>query len=495
MLAVVDIEYIRKKHFLEGWSIRKISTQLDVSRQSVRKAIADAERKPYTLTKAKPCPVMDPYHDIIAQWLEQDKLAPKKQRHTAKRIYDRLYTEHQFLGSESAVRRYVARLRSEIDGPNIEPFFVLTAEPGEVAQVDWGQAEVKIKGVTTTVHIFCLRMKASSVPFVWACLHERMEAFLEGHVRAIVWLGGVPAKFIYDNLTTAVRKILHGHERDLQERYITLRSHYLFDSIFCNPESGNEKGSVEGLVRLVRRNALTPVPKVDSIEELNRLLLAWCERQREIHRQAWEAEKAALRPLPVQEFRPCITHMLPVNKLSLITYDRNRYSVPTEFIKQNLRVDVYSDRLEMWHRDKKVAEHVRLPGRGHASLQLMHYLTALARKPFAVNHAAVVRELPEPYQEARCVLCEGSPSGYRELVQILLLHREFPAEAVREAVTQALAKRRLTAEEIRQDLINATLPTPTTSPVTVPQSLAEVSVSVGNPNVYNTLIERCTHES
>ncbi|MGI6544688.1 MAG: hypothetical protein ACOX44_17045 [Limnochordia bacterium] len=107
MLAVVDIEYIRKKHFLEGWSIRKISTQLDVSRQSVRKAIADADRKPYTLTKAKPCPVMDPYHDIIAQWLEQDKLAPKKQRHTAKRIYDRLYTEHQFLGSESVVSRQV----------------------------------------------------------------------------------------------------------------------------------------------------------------------------------------------------------------------------------------------------------------------------------------------------------------------------------------------------------------------------------------------------
>jgi len=488
LLSVVDIEYIRKKHYLEGWSIREISKRLDVSRQSVRKALASAERKTYTLRKPKVCHVMDGYRDIITAWLESDKTAPKKQRHTAKRIFDRLCQEYQFTGSDRTVRHYVQKLREQIEEPSIEPYFILTADPGEMAQVDWGHAHAIIDDVDTIVHLFCLRFRASGVSFVWASLHERMEAFLEGHVRAFTWLGGIPAKIVYDNLSTAVRKILKDHERDLHERFVTLRSHYLFESIFCNPYAGNEKGDIENLVGTVRRNALTPVPKVKTIDELNTHILAWCERQRSLHQQKWEAEKAALRPIPVATFRPCTSWVLPVNKLSLVTYDRNRYSVPTEYMGQNLRVDAYSDRLEIWHLDQKVAEQVRLFGRNRNSLQLSHYLSALARKPFAVTHAAVVRDLPEPYQQARTLLCEGNPSGYRELVQILLLHREFPADALQEAVIRALDRRRLVADEIRQDLLNAQAVT-CRHGNNITHQLTDVRVPVGRPNIYNVLME------
>lgn len=488
MLSVVDIEYIRKKHYVEGWSIREISKRLDVSRQSVRKALASAERKPYTLTKPKACPVMDPYQATIMEWLKSDQTAPRKQRHTAKRIYDRLCREHQFTGSERTVRDYVRKLRRQLEGPQIEPYFVLTADPGEMAQVDWGQANVKLNGINTEVHLFCLRLRASGVSFVWASPHERMEAFLEGHVRAFNWLGGVPAKIVYDNLSTAVRKMLDGHQRELQDRFVTLRSHYLFDSIFCNPASGNEKGDVENLVGTVRRNALTPVPEVTSIDELNAMLMTWCEQQRDINAKGWGIERPALRALPCVDFKPCTSVVLPVNKLSLVTYDRNRYSVPTEYIGRNLRVDVYTDKLEIWHLDRKVAEHCRLFGRNKNSLQLMHYLSALARKPFAVTHAAVVRDLPEPYQQARKLLCEGNSAGYRELVRILLLHQEFTADDLREAVVRALARRRLTADEIRQDLINAQTCT-SAGKAALAHKLADVKVPVGNPSTYNELLK------
>lgn len=488
MFKVVDIEFIRKSHFVEGWSIRKIARQMEISRQSVRKALKSAEPWTYTLKAPRGCPVMDPYRQAIVEWLEADKTAPRKQRHTAKRIYDRLKDEYKFTGGESTVRRYVARLRRELGGPDIEPFFVLKASPGEMAQIDWGQATVRIGGVETVVYLFCLRLRSSGVPYVCAFRRDKTEAFLEGHVRAFKWLGGVPEKCVYDNLTTAVRKVLTGHERELQERFITLRSHYLFESVFCNRAAGHEKGGVEHLVGYVRRNALVPVPDVDSLDELNGHLLAWCEKERARLIEAWREEETRLRLLPAEAFRPCTTRLLRVNPFSLITLDRNRYSVPTEFIGDVVRVDVYSERLEIYRGEKRIAEHDRQAGRNQTQLKLEHYLTALARKPYAVTNAAVVRDLPEPYQQVRAYLCRSDSSGYREMTRVLLLHREFSAEAVREALIANLRTGHLTADEVRQTILNARRSKAEGS-ATVPQALSDVAVRVGDPRRYDDLLK------
>lgn len=163
MLRMVDIEYIRKKHFIEGWSIRKISKNLCIARQTVRKALQSSEIPRYNLSKVKSCPVLDPYKDIVNEWLKQDITAPKKQRHTARRIYQRLCEEYQFKGSESTVRRFVRMLKQKAT----EVFIPLAAGWGEQAQVDWGRAKVYINGQLTEVSLFCLRLKASLVPFVW----------------------------------------------------------------------------------------------------------------------------------------------------------------------------------------------------------------------------------------------------------------------------------------------------------------------------------------
>lgn len=486
MLTVVDIEFIRKRHFVDGWGIRKIAAQLEVSRVTVRKAIRSAEPWRYTLKAPRPCPVMDPFREIILTWLRDDKSAPRKQRHSAKRIYDRLCAEHGFTGSEPSVRRYVARLRVEVDGQTKVPDLVLAADAGEMAQVDWGQAKVRIAGVEQTVHIFCLRLRASGVFFVWAAPHERMEAFLEGHQRAFAWLGGVPRKVVYDNLSTAVRKVLAGHERELNARFVVLRSHYLFESVFCNPGAAQEKGSVEHLVGFAQRNFFTPIVDVPDFGALNDRLLAWCETAREARLHEWTAEAAALRPLPAGPFRACTEVWLPVNKQSLVTYQRNRYSVPAECIGAVVRADVYTDRLELWRGSECVARHDRATGRNQTALQLEHFLHALAQKPFAVTHAAVVRQLPEPYQELRSRLMSLDPSGYRELVRILLLHREFPAKAIEQALREALISGHILASDIRQTLLNGALES-AGERASVSAQLRTIEVEQGPAAQYDTL--------
>lgn len=434
---------------------------------------------------------MDPFREVILQWLREDQTAPAKQRHTAKRIYDRLRDEYAFTGGESTVRRFVARLRQEIEGPKIDAKIVLAADPGEMAQVDWGQAKVVIGGVEQIAHLFCLRLRFSSVPFVWAAPHERLEAFLEGHTRALTWLDGVPARIVYDNLSSAVHRMLQGHQREENERFVVMRSHYLFDSVFCNPRSGHEKGSVENLVGYVRRNALTPMPEVESWDELNQRLLMWCEGERDRLGDRWQVEKAGLSPLPAGTYKPCVHETLQVNKMSLVTFQRNRYSVPVEWVSSVVRVEAYTDRLEIWGPDRRVIHHRRMTGRNHTELMLEHYLDALARKPFAVTHAAVVRELPEPYQALRRTLCQRDPSGYRELVRILLLHREFTAPSLREAVERALASGCLTAEEIRLDLLNHERgqDSQNREPAPLPAKLEGIEITVGCPASYNRLLE------
>lgn len=485
MLKVVDIESIRHLYFRKGWSIRKIASELHHSRKTVRKALQNSGPWEYQLSRPRPAPKVGPYRDMIRQWLIEDQTAPRKQRHTARRIYQRLREEHGYEGAESTIRRVVAQLRRELEMDVLEPFFVLSSDPGEMAQVDWGQAKVMLAGVPTVVHLFCLRLHYSGVAFVWASLHEKLEAFLEGHVQAFAWLGGVVDKVVYDNLTPVVCKVLQGHEsRELSERFVALRSHYVFDSVFANPGAAHEKGSVENLVGYVRRNALTPVPEVESMDELNERLLAWCEQERERRRERWEEEQQRLRTVPAGMFKPCVVRYLQANKLSLVTYERNRYSVPTRLVGQMVRAEVYADRLELYWRDKQVAVHPRAAGRGQTMLRLEHYLGALARKPYAVTHAAVVRQLPEPYQTLRLRLMEQDPSGYREMVQVLLLHREFDPDLVQEAIQEALAAGTCHAEGIRQLLLNR-LDGRREASVLEPRGPA---VPVGDPRRYDALL-------
>ncbi len=484
MLEMVDIEYIRKKHFIEGWSIRKISHNLNVARQTVRKALQTSEIPKYNLTKAKSCPVMDPYKDIIREWLESDKNQPKKQRHTACRIFYRLCEEYDFTGSESSVRNFVRQEKNITK----EAFVPLTADWGEQAQVDWGRAKVYIDGRLTEVSLFCLRLKASLVPFVWASPTEKLEAFLEGHKRAFEWLGGVPWNLVYDNPKTAVTKILKGPYREEHVLFSSLRAHYLFDSEFCNPASGNEKGTVENLVKYVRQNAMVPIPQVNSLDELNQKLLRWCEKQRHIRRKDWELEQHGLRPLPTIPFKCSRTHIVKSNRLLLFQFDRNYYSVPVDCGHKSLRIEAFVDRVEVYEHNKMVAFHARSYSRGEKIMELEHYLPVIATKPRAVKNALVVRKLPEIYQKLRIELCYREPEGYREYAKILLLNMEFNFEDVLLAVEESLKSGYIGFEYIMQLLISQGLKSKPQHQGPTPGTLPKLDIPVDNPSKFNFLI-------
>lgn len=462
---MVDVEMIRKLHD-RGKPVREIARITGWSRQTVRKHLSGPVEPPaYTLTRPRPSPVMDPYVGVIARWLEDDENAPKKQRHTARRIFDRLVDEYGFTGAEVTVRQTVAKMR----GKRIEAFVPLEAPWGRIAQADFGRAAVLIAGKRVDVALFCMRAKASKVPFVTAFPNEKLEAFLQGHADAFGFFGGVFGEVWYDNPKTAVTRILAGPFRIEHERLSALRTHYLFDSKFCTPARGNEKGSVENLVGYVRRNALVPHTRpFPSLEALNAHLFSWCERERARHLEAWEIETKALRLLPVTPFRASTSRPVVASKTSMVTVDRVRYSVPVRYAGRTLRAECFTDRVEVYDKESLVAAHVRNREKDATVLELPHYLDAFERKPRAALSCAALSQADPVFTTVRD-LALASPDGHRSFAAILLLAREFGVERLAEALRIALASGAVTPDRVRQIAMNALHEVP--SAIEVPDSL------------------------
>jgi transposase len=464
---MVDVEFIKKKHHDEGWPIRKIARQLEVSRQTVRKVLAaPAEPPRYRLSVPRPRPVAGAFLPVIEKILSEDKKAPPKQRHTARRVYERLVDEYGFTGSEVTVRRAVRELR----GSRTQVFVPLEAVPGKVAQVDFGVAQVLIAGALQKVFLFCLRAKHSKVPFVRAYPTEKLEAFLDGHVRGFAFMGGVFGELWYDNPKTAVVKILSGPERIEHEQLSRLRAHYLFNSSFCTPGEAHEKGSVEHLVGYVRRNALVPASRpFASFDDLNAHLLSFCQRERTRHGAAWETEAAALKPLPVHPFRASTSRPVSVSKTALCRIDHNRYSVPAAQAGKVLRAEVYADTVELYASGRLVAAHPRSYLRGESFLDLGHYLPVFERKPRAAASCAALSSADPVFTRARDRLM-GEPGGYRVFAEILMLGMHYDLPVLAEALRECLCAGRVTVETVRQHCLNLTHETP--APLELPDLLS-----------------------
>ncbi len=488
MLRMVDVEFI-KLRARDGWSIREISRRSGWSRQAIRKALAAPAAPPrYELSAPRPSPVMGPYLDLVRGWLEGDETAPPKQRHTARRIYDRLVDEHDFAGAEVTVRQAVARLRGARSCH--EAFVPLEAPFGQIAQADFGSAVVTLAGERAEVALFCLRAKASKVPFVIAYPTERLEAFLAGHVEAFAFFGGVPAELWYDNAKTAVVRILAGPAREEHERLSALRAHYLFASSFCTPGCGNEKGSVENLVGYVRRNALVPHTRsFPTLAALNAHLRAWCERERARHNAAWQLERVALGELPAQSFSPSVSRPVVANKTAMVTVDRVRYSVPVTYASSTLRAESFVGRVEIYRGSELVASHARSYVRGAVVLELAHYLDAFARKPRAALSCAALEGADPVFLRARD-LARTQVDGHRRFAEILLLGRELGLERLAAALREGLLSGCLpSAQHVRQLALNATHEVP--PPVAVPETLA-LSLPAADLACYDRLVGRAS---
>jgi transposase len=451
MIIVEDKEEIRRAYYIKGKSIRQIHRETGHHRHTIRKALEDGMKPEYERRKPHARPVMAPVKIVIDQWLEKDKTQPPKQRHTAKRIHERLKTEYGFDGAESTVRHYVAQRRRELGNGN-DVFIPLGYAPGQMAQVDFGEAEVIISGEQLTAQIFCLRMCYSKQAFVMALPNQSQESFFEGHVRAFDFLGGVPRQLVYDNLKTAVNKVLQGRDREEQVSFIAFRSHHLFQSRFCTPGQAHEKGLVEGLVGYSRRNFLAPIPEEATWDDLNSYLWEKCKaegprRLRGMQATIGEAlalEQHKLLPLPSRPFPCCRLHPVQANGFGLVTFQTNRYSVPAHHAYEAIWLRAFSDRVEITNGRKILAVHTRCYGREQDILNPLHYLPLLERRPGAWENAKPIQEWrqswPNVYDLYLAALQEHltASQATREFVRILRLHEDYSEVIITQALEKAL---------------------------------------------------------
>lgn len=397
MLRIEEKAAIRQAVLVEGKSQRQVARETGRSRNTVRKMLADSEKPKYQQKRERSSPVLGPYKEVLARWVEEDEKKAKKQRRTTVRMYALLRDEYGYQGAESTLRWYVGQLRRKA---RHKVYIPLAYEPGETAQVDFGEAEVVVAGKPVTAQLFVMWLGYSGAPFVQAYPAASQEIFFAGHVAAFEFFGGVSQEIWYDNLKNAVEKVLKGRGREEQESFISFRSHYLFQAEFCNVRSGWEKGGVEGKVGYSRRNWLIGAPPFESWEELNDYLRRQCEAQQgrrlrgrsQSIGERLEEEREHLRPLPQSPYPCCKSRAVAANGLSLVTFASNRYSVPVGVAHQPLTLRAFPERIEISNGQAVVAQHTRCWEREQDILNPYHYLPLLARRPRAFAHAQAIRQ-------------------------------------------------------------------------------------------------------
>jgi hypothetical protein len=385
-------------------------------------------------------------------------------------------------------------------------YIPLEFDPGTDAQVDWGEAIAIVADQRTTAQVFFMRLCYSRRLFVMAFPAQKQEAFFEGHVRAFHHFQGVPQRISYDNLKVAVQRILEGRTRQEQQKFTVFRSHYLFESHFCTPGQGHEKGRVEGGVGFGRRNFMVPPPNVASFDELNAHLLAACleDDERCVDRQpmaigeAWEVEKPYLLQLPEKDFECCVVDAVTLNGFGQVEFETNRYSVPAEDAYRNLVIKAYPFRVDVLHLDNVIASHPRCYGKKQDILDPLHYLPLLEQRPGAFDHAKPIRRWreswPPAYERLLARLREQWPDGkgVQEFVRILRLHEEHPAELIVQAVEQALAYGCIHLDGVQLCLRQLVEPEPLMSAIDLSAwpELAEVGSQALDLRLYDELLER-----
>lgn len=464
-------EAIRRDERRDGLSIRALADRHGVHRRTVRAALANAV-PPVRKTAVRAAPKLGPAKGLIDAMLTEDLTAPRKQRHTARRVLARLVDEHEMTElTYSAVRDYVARRRPEIwaaAGRGLEDAFVpQTHEPGAEGEVDFADLWIDLAGVRTKCFLFTLRLSFSGKAVHRAFSTQGQEAFLEGHQAAFEVLGGTPVFHIrYDNLKAAVSRVLFGRNRTESARWVAFRSHYGFDSFYCHPgvEGAHEKGGVEGEGGRFRRNHLVPVPKVESIGELNELLAGYdlADDARRIGNRTMSVgahfafEAGLLRPLPAETFETGLTLTPRVDRYSRVSVRQCHYSVPARLIGHRVRVLLRASDLELFDGRNRVARHERSALRGSETLVLDHYLEVLVRKPGALrgSTALVQARSAGTFTAAHEAFwaaarkAHGDSGGTRALVEVLLLHRHHEHADVVAGITAALTVGAVSADVV-----------------------------------------------
>ncbi|MGV9915588.1 IS21 family transposase [Streptomyces tendae] len=468
----VDLYAAIRRDARAGMSNRALQRKYGVGFRTVKAAMESVwpePRKQLPPRKTR----LDAFKPVIDQMLRADLDAPRKQRHTVKRIFDRLLDEHGAVEvTYPMVCAYVADRRPQIRieagrGP-LNAFIPQTHLPGAEAEVDFGDVTIRLAGEQVKVFLFSMRLSYSgkAVHRIFASCGQ--EAFFEGHVHALSVLGGVPVgKVRYDNLRAAVARVLGlSRARVENERWTAFRSHYGIESMYCRPglEGAHEKGGVEGQIGWFRRNHLVPVPEVGSLAELNAMVEQWDaeddnrrirSRPRTIG-EYFAVERPLLRPLPDEPFETGRVFSLRVDRYAQVSVRTNRYSVPVRLIGRTVRVILHASEVVVYDGRKEVARHERLIAKGQSRLELDHYLEALVRKPGAFPGATALEQarsagkftpVHDAWWAAACK-AHGDRDGTRALIEVLLLGRHLHHEYLVTGLAAALRAGALTADAV-----------------------------------------------
>ncbi len=435
---------VRRAYFHDGLSGRAIARDFGISRDSVSKMLTYSEPPGYQRTAPIKRPKLDAFTDQIDLWLAEDKQRPRKQRHTAKRVFDRLRVECGFTGGYTIVKDYV---RVKKRGSK-EMFVPLSHPPGH-AQADFGEALVVIGGIEQKAYFFAFDLPHSDACYIRAYPAANTEAWLDGHVHAFAFFGAVPQSILYDNDRCLVAKIMPDGVRKRTQRFSAMLSHYVIDDRYGRPGKGNDKGKVEGLVGYARRNFMVPMPRFVSWDAFNDYLEEQClKRQGDILRghkvsigERLDADLAAMQTLPAAPFEACDLQSGQVTSTSLVRYRGNDYSVPVAYGHREVWIKGFVNHVVIGCVAEVIADHPRSYKTSDMVFDPVHYLPLIERKIMAFDQAAPLQgwDLPKAFAILQRLLeARQGKSGKREYMQVLRLLERFGMDELHGAIKDAL---------------------------------------------------------
>lgn len=490
---------IRQRVLTGELSKRGACREYHIHWDTLQKILTHEEPPGYRRRNKRPSK-LDPFLPIIHQILEEDKQAPRKQRHTGERIFERLRTEHGYSGGKTIVLDAIRAWRCNAK----EVFLPLEHPPGQ-AQVDFGFAEVVLAGTPTKLALFVLTLPYSDGVYIQAFPRECTEAFLEGHKRAFAFFGGVPHQIAYDNSKIAVAKILGYRDREVTREFLRLKSHYLFRDHFCLVRRPNEKGHVERLLDYGRRRFLVPVPVVDTLDQLNEYLQTQCREDLDRHlrgqsgskRDLLPEDQRAFLPLPKRPFEARRLSQAKADSLSLVRFDRNSYSVPTQYAHRPITIVATITDVRLIFDHRLIARHDRDWGTEQYHFNPLHYLALLERKPHGLDFARPFAQwdLPVCFGVYRRRLEAQDPKhGTREFIKVLRLLERHQIQAVERAVQQALEIDVMGADAVRVLLEFHQEPVVSLFSLAGRPHLGHVGIATTDVSAYQSLLNGEAHE-
>ena len=443
-------------------SLADLSRRFGPDYRIIKKMLANSEPPGYQMRQPRELRSLKPHYAFIQKILEDDAGIRRKQKHTAARIYERLCKERDYQGSDRSVRALVAKLKR-----TQQEVFIPLAQPMSKGQADLFEADVEMSGIIMRVYVFVMALAYSDSLFAMAFPFKKQEAWLAGHKHAFDFFGGIPKNIDFDNDRAIVSTIRSGHTRKMNDEFLQLVSHFCFTPHFCNIRRGNEKGIVENANKYIEQHFFTPIPKVRDFAELNTMLRDWCAAHLSTTAKGKDKtrgellieEQAEFLEIPQGEYDACVKKNRKADTLSLVHFQTNRYSVPDHYAgRDDLLLKGYWDRVEIYNREKELlATHPRRYGKYEESLNPLHYLETLSKKPGAIDHGRPFEklQLPECFDVLRRRLESeaemeaqrnkrdgriegGAHRGTRRFVEIVKLLLEFPLPVLQRAIEKSL---------------------------------------------------------